>query len=73
MLEVMVTLTRLGVHDDRMRDAIEIIETARQKDGRWLLKDSFNGKMWIDIEEKNKPSKWVTLRALYVLQMWNRL
>ena len=72
LLEVMVTLTRLGVYDDRMRDAIEIIETGRQKDGRWLLKDSYNGKMWIDIEEKNKPSKWVTLRALYVLQMWNR-
>ena len=72
LLEVMVTLSRLEVHDDRMRDAIEIIEDSIQKDGRWLLKDSFNGKMWTDIEEKNKPSKWITLKALYVLKMWNR-
>lgn len=71
VLEVMVTLTRLDVHDERMRDAVEIIEASIQKDGRWLLKDSFNGKMWIDIEEKNKPSKWITLRAMYVLRMWN--
>jgi hypothetical protein len=67
LLEVMVTLTRLGVHDERMSDALRIIEETQQKEGRWLLKDSFNGKMWTDIEEKNKPSKWITLRAMYVL------
>ena len=63
ILEVMVTLTRLGVHDDRMNDAVEIIREAQQPDGRWLMKDSFNGKMWKDIEEKHQPSKWITLRA----------
>jgi hypothetical protein len=26
--------------------------------------------MWIDIEEKHKPSKWVTLRAMTVLKNW---
>ncbi len=72
LLEVMVTLTRLGVHDERMLDALKIIEETRQKDGKWLLKDTFNGKMWIDIEEKHKPSKWITLRAAYILKMWNR-
>lgn len=68
ILEVMTMLTRLGVHDDRMKEAAEVIHMAQQSDRRWLMKDSFNGKMWIDIEEKNKPSKWVTLRALYVLE-----
>jgi hypothetical protein len=71
LLEVMVTLTRLGIHDERMQDALNIIKETRQKDGRWLLKDSFNGKMWTDIEEKNKPSKWITLRASTVLKMWD--
>lgn len=71
LLEVMVTLTRLGVHDDRMLDALKIIEETQQKDRRWLLKDSFNGKMWTDIEEKNMPSKWITLRSSYVLKKWN--
>jgi hypothetical protein len=69
LLEVMATLTRLSVHDDRMGDAVNIIRES-QGDGRWLLKDSFNGKMWTDIEEKNKPSKWITLRAMYVLRQW---
>jgi hypothetical protein len=71
LLEVMVTLSRLGVHDERMLDAIEIIKKSQQKEGWWLLKDSFNGKMWTDIEEKNKPSKWITLKASYVLKKWN--
>jgi hypothetical protein len=70
ILEVMVALTRLGVHDDRMSDAVDVIRDAQQSDGRWHMKDSFNGKMWIDIEEKNKPSKWITLQALYVLKNW---
>jgi hypothetical protein len=33
------------------------------------MENSVNGKMWVDIEEKGKPSKWVTLRALRVLRM----
>jgi len=32
------------------------------------MKHSLNGKMWAEIEEKGKPSKWVTLRALRVLK-----
>jgi hypothetical protein len=72
LLEVMVTLTRLGIRDERMNEALGIIVEAQQEDGRWHLKDSFNGKMWIDIEKKNKPSKWITLRALYVLRKWNK-
>lgn len=68
ILEIMTMLTRLGVKDDRMNEAVELIRDNQQKDGLWLMKDTFNGKMWVDIEEKNKPSKWVTLRALYVLE-----
>jgi hypothetical protein len=63
-LEVLDTLTRLGVKDDRMLDTVELVKAAQQSDGSWLLKDTFNGKMWVDIEEKNRPSKWVTLRAM---------
>ena len=71
LLEVMVTLTRLGVHDERMSESIKIINETQQKDGRWLLKDTFNGKMWTDIEEKDRPSKWITQRALYVTRKWD--
>ena len=36
--------------------------------GRWKMEYTYNGKTWADIEEKGKPSKWVTLRALCVLK-----
>ena len=36
--------------------------------GRWKLESSLNGKLWVDIERKGKPSKWVTLRALRVIK-----
>ena len=32
------------------------------------MERSLNGKMLVDIEEKGKPSKWITLRALRVLK-----
>jgi hypothetical protein len=70
ILEVLDTLTRLGAKDERMQDSIDIVLNAQQKDGTWLLKDSFNGKMLCDIEEKNKSSKWITLRALRVLKRY---
>jgi hypothetical protein len=61
-------LTRLGVVDERMEPTIELVKAAQGDDGRWLLKHTFNGKMWIDIEEKHMPSKWITLRALRVMK-----
>jgi hypothetical protein len=67
VLEVLDTLTRLGDSDDRMKPAVDLVLKARQPDGRWLLDNTFNGKMWADIEEKGEPSKWITLRALRTL------
>jgi hypothetical protein len=72
ILEIMDTLTRLGIKDPRMSPAIKIIQDAKQKNETWLLKNTYNGKMWIDIEEKNKPSKWITLRALRVLKRYHQ-
>ncbi len=68
ILEVLDALTRLNIHDDRMNDSIKIVMENQQPDGKWLLKHSFNGKFWHDIEKKGKPSKWITLRALNVLK-----
>ena len=69
-LEALDLLTGLGVHDERMQDAIDLVIAKRPADGKWLLKDSFNGKMLCDIEVKHKPSKWITLRALKVLRRY---
>ncbi len=68
ILEVLGILGALRVRDDRMQDAIDVVLAAQQKDGKWLLKHTFNGKMLCHIEEKHKPSKWITLRALRALK-----
>ncbi len=73
ILEILDTLTNLGVRDKEMKKAIDLVLTTQQNDGTWLLKHTFNGKMWIDVEEKHKPSKWITLRALRVIKKWNSL
>ena len=71
IIEVLDALTRLGVRDPRMEPAIDLVLEAQQEDGSWLLKHTFNGKMWVDIDEKHKPSKWITLRALRVLKKYH--
>jgi hypothetical protein len=73
VLEVLDTLTRLGVRDERMYDAIVLVLEAQQPDGSWLLKNTYNGKFTVDIEVKHKPSKWVTLRTMRVLKNWKEL
>ncbi len=70
VLEILDTLTRLGVRDPRMKPSIDLVLDAQQRDGTWLLKDTFNGKMIVDIEEKHRPSKWITLRAMRVLKRY---
>ncbi|GAG54249.1 unnamed protein product [marine sediment metagenome] len=72
VLEVLDTLTSLGVKDSRMDDALEMVLQKRGSDGKWLLDHSFNGKMWVDIETKKAPSKWITLRALRILRRLGR-
>ena len=71
VLEVLDTLTRLGVRDERMQGSIDLVLGAQEAEGRWLLANTFNGKMWADIEEKGQPSKWVTLRAVRVLRRFH--
>jgi hypothetical protein len=70
VLEVLDVLTKLGVKDERMQDSIDLILSHRGDDGKWLLKNTYNGKMFCEIDEKNKVSKWITLRALRVLRRY---
>ena len=70
-LEVLDALTGLGVHDGRMQDSIDLVHSLKNADGLWVLKNSFNGKMWCDIEVKGRPSKWITLRAMRVLKRYH--
>ena len=70
VLEVLDILTTLGVKDERMQESINLVLSSRNTQGTWDLKDTFNGKMYCEIDEKNKPSKWITLRAARVLSRY---
>ena len=70
VLEALQAVSEAGyARDPRLKKAIDLVLSKRDAEGRWLLKHSLNGKMWIDFESKGKPSKWVTLRALRVLKL----
>ena len=62
-------LVELGYGDDpRLANALQLVLSKQDAQGFWKLENTLNGKMWADIEEKGKPSKWITLRALRVLK-----
>jgi hypothetical protein len=68
VLEVMLVLRSLGVRDERMADALALIQSKRAADGRWHMEDSFNGKFQVDVERQGQASKWLTLHALCVVE-----
>jgi hypothetical protein len=71
VLEVLDILTNLGYGDERMREAVDLVESKQDDSGRWRLERTFNGRFQVDIEEKGKPSRWITQRALRVLKRYH--
>jgi hypothetical protein len=67
-LEILGILTKLGYKDKRMKEAIDIVVSKQDDQGRWSLENTFNGKYLVTIEQKGKPSKWITLFALRTLK-----
>lgn len=68
ILEVLLILIKLGFKDERMQDAVNILISKQDDNGKWILERNFNGRMQVSIERKGKPSKWITLKALQVLK-----
>jgi hypothetical protein len=67
-LEILGILTNLGFRDNRMQEAVDLVVSKQDEQGRWELENTFNGKFQVSIEQKGKPSKWITLNALRVLR-----
>jgi len=59
-----------GVRPDaRIGDALQIVESRRQADGRWLLDHAYDEALAFPFNESvGEPSRWNTLRALRVLR-----
>jgi hypothetical protein len=60
------------VPDARIDEAINLVASKRQEDGRWLLDVQYPGVMPIEIDDgEGQPSRWITLRALQVLNWYS--
>jgi hypothetical protein len=58
--------------DERVTEAIELVESKRDSNGRWLLETRYPGVMPVEIDEgEGQPSRWNTLRALRVLDWYS--
>jgi hypothetical protein len=70
-LEILGILTKLGYKDPRMQEAIDLVISKQDCQGRWKLENTFKGRFQVSIEQKGKPSKWITLKALTALERFH--
>jgi hypothetical protein len=62
-----------GAPDDRVAEAIGVVEGARLADGRWPRQHIHPGASHVEMEAgQGEPSRWNTLRALRVLDWYER-
>ena len=66
-------LRRAGVApDERVAEAVELVASKRDGEGRWPLETRYPGRMPIEMDEgEGRPSRWNTLRALRVLEWYS--
>ena len=67
-------LRRAGAAPDkRVTEAIDLVASKRDGDGRWPLETRYPGAMPVETDEgEGRPSRWNTLRALRVLRWYER-
>jgi hypothetical protein len=72
VLRALDYLRNAGIRADaRIEDALRVVESRQQKDGRWLLDRAHDEALAFKFGESvGEPSRWNTLRALRVLR-WN--
>lgn len=72
VLEAMYALALAGAGmNPNLEKPLQVIQDKMTPSMQWTLENTLNGKMWMDVEEKGKPSKWITYFALFVLDHFN--
>ena len=57
--------------DERVAEAIDLVESKRDADGRWPLENPHPGRLHFAMDEgEGRPSRWNTLRAMRVLRWY---
>jgi hypothetical protein len=58
--------------DERAAEAIHVVASKRDGDGRWPLEVRYPGEMPVEMDDgEGRPSRWNTLRALRVLSWYS--
>jgi hypothetical protein len=72
VLEILDVLTRLGVEDSRMDEAIDIVRAKQDDMGRWRTESNYGGeRLLVPMGQRDEQSKWITLRAMRVLKRYD--
>ena len=73
VLRALEYLRNAGVApDERLAEAIELVKSKRDDNGRWPLETQYPGLMPIHLDQdEGQPSRWNTLRALRVLKWYS--
>ena len=62
-----------AIADERVAEAIDLVESKRDADGRWPLENPYPGRLHFAIDEgEGRPSRWNTLRAMRVLRWYEQ-
>ncbi len=68
LVEIIGILGKLGVRDERMDEAIELVLSKQGENGRWRQENHFAGRFVTTVETNGRDSKWVTLNAVRALR-----
>lgn len=69
-LEMLLILSELGIRDERMQDALNLVVSKQNENGTWTSQNNLKGKLLAE-PGRDEQDKWVTLRALRVLKYYN--
>ena len=59
--------------DERMAEALHIVESKGDAEGRWALDCAYHDKLPVDLAEaEGQPSRWISLRGLRILRWAGR-
>ena len=71
VLRALVYFQKASVpYDSRMRDALDLLVSKRNKDGTWNVQAKHPGEVHFEMEKTGKESRWNSLRAMRVLEYY---